>query len=522
MAQVFSSLIHTFEAMPYAVQVFNVDGVLLYANPAWEKMWSASAKELIGQYNVFDVEIFDKMGLGEMIADVSKGHVVEFPDFEFDPAMAGLPGRKRWIRSQGFALKDDQGEVAFMVVVNEDITPQVERQEALRSTIDELNKTQKLLILQERLGAIGQLSTGIAHDFNNILAIIMLEAQLLSRSINLDEKQVNRLDTIVEQSQRGAQLIRQILDFSRTSLIKKEAMNVLEWLSSFIDLISRTLPDSIEFNIDFETGEHIIQADPTSLQQLFMNLIFNARDAIDEGGEISLLYTYQDALPAQFAKMDRQMETEGYVLIEVTDNGTGIPESQVGRVFEPFFTTKEIGKGTGLGLAQAYGIVKRHYGFINCHSELGLGTTFSVYFPTTAVLPSAKNDTNVAPSARGQQELILLVEDQPFTLNSIKETLIYLNYNVITAKNGVEALAILSQNNKIQLLLSDIVMPKMGGYALQQEVEKLYPHIKVQLMSGYAANQDKTVSDAISKQGYLQKPFSIDELSARLKDLLTQ
>ncbi|MEM7331276.1 MAG: ATP-binding protein [Chloroflexota bacterium] len=514
------SLLLIVEEFPYPIQVFSYAGLLVYANTAWEEMWHATADNLIGQYNAFEAEPLEQMGLRDLMLKARDGVKIQFPDFEFDPALIGGPGRKRWIRSYAFRLVLEPDDTIFIIVLNFDITEQIEVENRLNQYIEKLTETQNQLILQERLGAIGQLAAGISHDFNNILAIIMLEAQMMSRLLKGNEGLRARAEAIVAQSERGALLIRQILDFSRSSISKKEPININQWLEEFIALSKRTLPATIEVESRLLKNSHFIEANQTQLQQIFMNLIINARDAIDGNGKISINMTFGHRLPAKFASLTHQKVTDGYVVIKVEDNGVGIAEEHLENIFDPFFTTKAYGEGFGLGLSQAYGIVKQHFGFIDCASEVGKGTCFTLYFPTLNE-PFEQNFVNQGSTHAGQalkREVILLVEDHPLTRQSIQDVLEMFDYRVVTAVNGKDALDKLkTQASRIDLVLTDIVMPKMGGQRLRNEIQAQYPHLKVIFMTGFVTNQSEIIGELMQDAVVIEKPFSIELLTKTLQ-----
>ena len=243
-------LVNILDKLPYSVQIYAYDGLLLYVNSSWEAMWHASADTVVGKFNPFEVDRFEDMGVREFLLKTREGGLVQFPDWEFDPANFGQPGRKRWVRSHSFLLELDSTEKPVIVIFNLDIGDQIDIEHQLTQNIEKLKEAQHLLVLRERLGAIGQLASGIAHDFNNILAIILLEAQLVSRSQSLDAGIKKRIEAIIDQSERGARLIRQILDFSRSSISRKEPIEINKWLEDFITLARRTLPTTIEIHSD--------------------------------------------------------------------------------------------------------------------------------------------------------------------------------------------------------------------------------------------------------------------------------
>ena len=388
----------------------------------------------------------------------------------------------------------------------------------LESALAKLQETQRQLVQQERLAAVGQMAGGIAHDFNNILAVVVLYSQLLQRTARLTALDATRLQTIVDQANRATQLIQQILDFSRKSLIEKRPLSLLPFLEEMKVLLGRTLPETIQISISSGSGLYDVHADPTSMQQLVMNLAVNARDAMPNGGHLQFILEQvlissvdQIALP--------DMHSGHWILIRVKDDGVGMTSDVREKVFEPFFTTKPPGRGTGLGMAQAYGIVRQHEGYITCLSELDVGTEFLIYLPAfTSQLSDTDHSDQATP--QGENNLILVVEDSKTALDVIVEILELLNYRVVTAQNGQEAVEQLAANPGIAVVLSDVVMPKMGGFALYKMMQTNYPHVKIIMMSGYAQSHESSPLADWHEVAWIRKPFSIEELAQVIHSVL--
>ncbi|MCP5093985.1 MAG: GAF domain-containing protein [Chloroflexi bacterium] len=409
---------------------------------------------------------------------------------------------------------------AAQMIENARLYDQVQRHaEALEVTIEKLKSAQQQLVRQERLGAVGQLAAGIAHDFNNILSVILLYAQLLQHGSTLSIQDQERLGTIVKQSNRASQLIKQILDFSRKSVIERKMVRLRPFMVEIQELLQRMVPETVEISLQYATEDYIVYADPASLQQLLLNLALNARDAMPNGGVLRLKlnrYSFDKENQPPFAEMDFSK----WVQICVSDTGIGMSPQIQAQLFEPFFTTKAPGKGTGLGLAQAYGIVRQHNGHIDFESVEGQGTTFEIYLPAQSKEAQAEGDAETAVLP-GNGETILVVEDEDIARKVLSDILVELQYQVLTAKDGEVALAILkTHSEQISVVLSDVVMPKMGGIELYQKVGTAYPNLPVVLMSGY------TKEDQIAKIEelilWLHKPFKIDELASVLQQALIQ
>jgi GAF domain-containing protein len=372
--------------------------------------------------------------------------------------------------------------------------------------------------MQERLATVGQLAAGIAHDFNNIMAAILVYADLLRNDASLSPTAQDRLAIIQQQVLRAASLIRQILDFSRRSVIEQTTLDLLPFIKEFEKMILRVLPETIRVELRYQPETYFVLADPTRLQQMLLNLVLNARDAMPHGGvlRISLarLSLKEDDRPNPY------IQAGEWIVIEVQDTGHGISAEHLPHIFEPFFTTKPIGLGTGLGLAQVYGIVKQHGGYIDVQSQPSLGSTFTVYLP--ALLQPTKGVIEEQPSLRlnGNGKIALVVEDDSATRNALKALLEAQQYQTLTAADGKEALEIWeSHQDKIELLVSDIVMPHMGGIELYQVLKGRQPDLKILLITGHPLNDEYRAALEGGKVHWLQKPFSIPEFNQAILTL---
>jgi PAS domain S-box-containing protein len=376
------------------------------------------------------------------------------------------------------------------VLILRDVTKEREIQEQVRQ--------------QERLVAVGQLAAGIAHDFNNIMAVVVLYAQLMAQTPDLPHKFYERLGTIQSQAQQATNLIQQILDFSRRAVLERKPMDLRPFLKEVAGLLKRTLPENIKVALSYSDEEYTIHADSTRMQQMIMNLAVNARDAMPDGGTFSLaLGRAGDA-----------------IRLAVADTGTGISPEALSHVFEPFFTTKAPGQGTGLGLAQVYGIVKQHDGEIQVKSQMGMGTTFIITFPSysTALRPLPEEPHSLTA---GSGELILVVEDNMATQEALTASLEMLGYHVLTAGNGQEALSVIREHGVragqdhggIALVLSDVVMPDMGGIALFHALRKEAVPVKFVLLTGHPLKEELETLRAQGLAGWLSKPPNLDALA---------
>lgn len=373
---------------------------------------------------------------------------------------------------------------------------------------------------QYRLAAVGQLAAGIAHDFNNVMSIVMMYAQMALRSETLAEAERKRLTIIYQQTQRAAKLIRQILDFSRRSVLERHPLDLLPLLKEQVQLFRRTLPETINVELIDDGGAYTVYADATRIQQVLLNLAFNARDAMPLGGTL-LFRLDRLALVAGAIPPLPEIQPGAWIRLTISDTGVGMAPDVLAHIFEPFFTTKDIGKGTGLGLAQVHGIVGAHEGYIDVISEPGKGAAFRIYLPALLDEEEALEDLMTLSLTRGRGEGILLVEDEVVTRHALREGLELLNYAVWEAGNGEEALAVYARHvDEIALVLSDVVMPQMGGIAFAEALHTRAPEIPVVFLTGHPLGQADDEDLYRVGDAWLQKPVNLDELSHLLGQLL--
>ncbi len=378
--------------------------------------------------------------------------------------------------------------------------------------ISERLKREEQMRQQDRLAAVGQLASGIAHDFNNIMAVIILYTQIVERSSNLSEKDQKRLQTVVEQASRAADLIEQILDFSRSAVLERHIIELAPFLKELIKMMQRTLPENIRITFQNDTTTCKVNADATRIQQMIFNLMLNARDAMPDGGDLQVTLrteTFQpgDALPVT------EMAYGRWAYIIISDSGSGIAEEIQPRIFEPFFTTKQRERGTGLGLAQVYGIIKQHDGAIRVDSRPEDGTTFHIYLPLQTPAETFTNiSTDTTELVMGNQETILLVEDDEATHNALVHSLEMLDYRHILAHNGKEALQLYEQNQQqIDLIISDMVMPEMGGLDLVRALRQKQVDTPIILLTGHPLTNE--LPDDNLQIKLVQKPVTLPQLA---------
>jgi nitrogen-specific signal transduction histidine kinase/ActR/RegA family two-component response regulator len=383
----------------------------------------------------------------------------------------------------------------------------------LRDTTQE-REVQQSIQQQERLAAVGQLAAGIAHDFNNILAVIVLYADMLSGQPDLSAKALERLHTITEQAHLATAMIQQILDFSRRAILERRPMDLLPFVKEQTRLLERTLPENIKIHLEHQPGEYMVNADPTRIQQTLMNLAVNARDAMPDGGELNIsLSRPKISKPITCAQCGQPISGE-WVHIRIADTGPGIPADILARIFEPFFTTKEPGQGTGLGLSQVYGIITQHEGHILVDTKINTGTAFEIYLPIFEALDAQATAIDTSSLFIGQGQQILVVEDEPATRQALVDSLTLLNYRVHAVSDGKQALDFIEKHlDELNLVLSDVVMPEMGGIALFRALKDQGVSIPIVLMTGHPMKEELQDLQLDGLAAWMVKPPSLKKLS---------
>ncbi len=364
----------------------------------------------------------------------------------------------------------------------------------------------------EKLEAVGQLAGGIAHDFNNVLAGISGLAELTLRKLPEDHKAVSSVKTIYQKANNTAHMVQQLVAFSRKQSLTSKATDINKIIRNNQKLLERYLGEDIRFILDLQNGLHIIKIDPSALDQIITNMCINARDAMPDGGTLTIKTrnktTYEEKLTSSGIMPPGQ-----YVHLTIEDNGMGMDEKTLQHIFEPFYTTKDVGYGTGLGLSIVYGLLKQHNSFIECRSAIGEGTIFEMFFPVHKVTESAratnKNEINLNGS-----ESILLVEDEADLILFLKESLELYGYTVYIAHNGAKALEVFElHKEEIDLVISDVVMPEIGGIELKLILEKMKPTLHFLLISAYTNRLEPGVP-------FLQKPFQSREMLEVVRSIL--
>ena len=486
------------------VMITDREGVIEYVNPAFEAVSGYTPGELMGQTpRVLKSGQQNSELYKDLWQTILAGNV-----FRCTMVNRKKNGDIFVAEKTVTPLRDGQGRITHFISNDRDITER-------RRLENQLQQAQKM-------DAIGRLAGGVAHDFNNLLMVISSYAELMLDSLAPLHPLRRNVDEIQKASRRAADLTRQLLAFGRKQM---QSLQLLD-LNQIIEDINKMLPRLIGEDIElvFVPGEHLgkVKADPVQIEQVLMNLAANARDAMPKGGRL-VIETASLRLEDAYVQEHSIVPPGQYVLLTVSDSGSGIAPEHLSHIFEPFYTTKEEGKGTGLGLATVYGIVKQNSGFIWVYSEPGMGTTFKIYLPQARQTKLALQPVVPVEGCPGGCESLLLAEDEDAVRQSTREFLSLSGYIVLEAKNGTEALALAkAYNGVIDLMITDVVMPQMGGARLAAELAADRPEMRVLFVSGYAETtfQHHGAIDVTTR--FLQKPFSLKTLARKVREILDE
>ncbi|HVE56048.1 MAG TPA: response regulator [Pyrinomonadaceae bacterium] len=424
-----------------------------------------------------------------------------------------VSGNYGYYAVRGVPVFDETGNFRQWIGTFTDISSRKRAEEELHNSEEKLRQSQKL-------ESIGRLAGGIAHDFNNMLTAINGYSDLMLRCLPKDDLNRSYVGEIREAGERSASLINQLLAFSRRQILQPKVLNINQIIFETTGMLQRLIGEDIQLvsRLDPEIGQ--IKADPGQISQIIMNLVVNSRDAMPQGGTTTIK-TENVYLDEEYVKSHVEVQAGNYVLLAISDSGTGIDEETLAQIFEPFFTTKEPGKGTGLGLATVYGIVNQSGGHIDVVSTVGIGTTFEIYLPRVenAVDLTAKN-TSPEILLQGT-ETIFLVEDEHIVRKLTREILESYGYKVFEARNGEDALEVCAKIDcKFDLLLTDVVMPKMGGFELAEKLLETNPQLRVLFTSGYTENLKINHKLMDTSTNFVQKPFTPESLAIKVRETL--
>lgn len=489
---------------PDIIYRLNKYGVFTYTNPAWEDILGHNISDTLGKNFIAFIpednhekysEIFEKI--------IMTKSTIRDQNF----IMLNKKGLPRHITFTGAPDLDAEGKVIGVVGTLKDTT--------------KLRSMEAQLLQASKMEAVGTLTGGIAHDFNNIIQAIRGYNQLM-----LSEKRDNQtgmlyLNNIEELTQRSVELVRQLLLFSRQVEPLSKVININDEIKNMHNLLTKSIPKMIDIKTNLSKDLFPINADPTQIGQVIMNLTINARDAIGDNGKI-LIKTNNLVLHNNTTISGLDIPAGNYIELTISDTGFGMDKEVIKHIFEPFFTTKEVGKGTGLGLAVVYGIIKSHNGVIYCESELNKGTVFHILFPAlTAARPQKVIEQPQHKQFAKGTETILLVDDEKSILDTGKDTLNLYGYEILTAGNGEQAIDIYQvHREKIHLIVLDLIMPGMGGKKCLKDLIAINPRVKVLMTSGYSTSQQ--VEELIDEgaAGFINKPYRVDDLLANIRKVI--
>ncbi len=483
-----------------AILVCDLTYQITYWNKGAERMYGWPAEEAVGR-NLEDI-----LGTGDPEHIVQAMMDLEtFGEWKSETRHTTRSGEKIIAESRWTLVRNEIDAPDYYLITNTDISEQ--------------KRTEQHLFRAQRMESIGTLAGGIAHDLNNILSPIVMGVDML-RMTAQDDETIRWLGIIKENAERGADLVKQVLSFARGMAGERIPVQLKHIVKDLVGVLKETMPKSITVKYDISPDLWTISADPTQIHQVLMNVCINARDAMPLGGTLTIR-AENCRLDENYAQMYIAAAAGHYVLLTVTDTGTGMPAEVLQQIFDPFFTTKEIGQGTGLGLSTSLTIVKSHGGFISVYSEPSQGTRFSIYVPSAETADGVHPVDIKEELPRGNGELVLIVDDEENIRSLAEATLSRFGYRALSAVDGTDALAVYSQHHlEIKAVLTDMAMPYMDGASLTRALKKMDPTVKVIVMSGLMSEGQTAELKNLLVNGYLSKPFTAENLLTTLASVL--
>lgn len=504
----YRTLVHT---LPDAIIVIDAAGNITYASPTAFRLYGGEKAELLGHNMLEWVHpSLHQQALNDFKVILSGGFITGK-----EYLLLHRDGSVFFGEVSASCLKNSQGQVIGIICMARDISERKRTEEEQAKLTEQLRQAQKM-------ESIGRLAGGVAHDFNNLLTVIQGYCSLMQAEIPGESSLLKNLAQIQLASERASALTRQLLAFSRKQILAPTVIDLNSLVVNLRMMLERLIGEDITLSTVLQPGLWPTIADPGQIEQVIMNLVVNARDAMPAGGKLTI-ETHNVQIDEPYLRTHLEAPGGPCVMLVVTDTGCGMDESTQANIFEPFFTTKEPGKGTGLGLATAYGIIKQSGGNITVYSEPGQGTTFKIYLPAHEMMAQSLAVASASPVARGGHETILLVEDEAMVRSLVQSILQAEGYTVLEAGHGSKALILAAQHQgSIDLLVTDVVMPDMSGRELAEQLKTLRPQIKLLYMSGYT-------DDAVVRHGlltaeveYLSKPFSPSSLISKVREVLNK
>ncbi len=505
--ELYTQLVNT---IPDIIAQVDMEGTILFMNEYALELSGYAEEEIVGKSVLAFIDPDDRERILESITLVLRGETRPSNEFRF----IMKDGRKIDFEVNAGVLRGEDGAPTGLVSVCRDITERKRLEE-------ERVKLEQQLFQSQKMDAIGQLAGGVAHDFNNMLSIIIGNADMAMCGLDSPETVFNSLEAILKAGKRSAELTGKLLAFARKQTVSPRVVNLNDLIDPMLKMLRRLIDESITLSWTPTPELWNVRIDPSQLDQVLINLAVNARDAmLGRGGEITI--ATRNTVVGDDCCADRpECDPGEYIALAVRDNGCGIDKDLIASIFEPFFTTKHAGRGTGLGLATVYGIVKQNDGFITVESEPGRGTSFEIYLPRVIAEKHEAADDASARKLRRGTETVLIVEDDGAILQLGRNMLEMLGYRVLSAGRADEALALAEEHgDAIDLLLTDVIMPEMNGRELRERIAETRPGLRCLYMSGYTA--DVIAGHGMLDEGteFIPKPFSLQELAARVREVL--
>ena len=485
---------------PNGVTLASLDGKFIAVNPAFVQMLGYASEAEVLAINASTIYANPEQRAA-LIAKMNGGQPVKREEI----LLKRKDGSTITTQFTGRIVHDDETDDEYMEAVSEDVTEQ-------RRVEHQFHQAQKM-------EAVGQLAGGIAHDFNNLLTVILNYAELLATNDDLSADQREEAASIRQAARSAAALTRQLLILSRQQVVQPRPLHLNDLIDGVGKMLRRLIGENIELEMSLHPDTGLVKADPGQIEQVLVNLAVNARDAMPNGGKL-LIESKNVTLRDSVFEHEMVWPAGDYVMLAVSDTGIGMDRATQARVFEPFFTTKDIGKGTGLGLATVYGIAKQSGGFVSLYSEPGKGAAFKVYLPRVDDVADS-SDSGAPEAIRGGAETVLLVEDQPDVRQIVQLLLTRLGYRLLVASDAAAALTMIASHaGKLDLLITDVVLPGVSGRELANEITERFPAVKVLFISGYT--DDAIVRHGVLEAGvhYLEKPFTPDALASKVRHVL--
>ena len=484
-----------------AIAVHDLEGNIVYWNKSAARVYGWNQEEVLGK-NAGDIlykDVATSQSTNPLKVALEKG------EWSGELKQTTKDRKEIIVQSRWTLVHDNEGDPKSLLVISSDIT--------------EKKKLESQVLRTQRMESIGTLAGGIAHDLNNVLSPIMLAVSLLERKMT-DPQGKEMLKLVESSARRGGGLVKQVLTFARGFEGQRQLMALSHIVKEMQTFASQSFPKSVELRTNLAKNLWSIHGDPTQVHQVLLNLCVNARDAMPNGGIVSVS-AENITLDRNYAAMNPEAKPGPHVVLKVKDSGTGIPPEVLDRIFEPFFTTKEIGKGTGIGLSTLHAIVKGHGGFVTVQTEMGRGTEFAAYLPAVESAAADAGEQQRIQIPDGMGELVLIAEDEPFIRDITRDSLEFHGYKTVMANDGIEALSMyLQHRDDVRIVLLDMIMPYMDGPSTIRALEKLNPNVKLIAVSG--STEKFKAAEAASRRPlrFLPKPYTTDKLLQTLDEVL--